>query len=216
MQNMLKNGRHTRRVGIWVNHMLMLRNAFDPSVRLLPLQKYAWAARRLGYLTIGLFLLALCGLIATAHAQAINIVALGASNVNGKGVSTSEAWPAQLAAMLKARGYDVNMTVIASNGLTSSEIAASATSIPAGTKVVIYDTGSVNDARRGVIDAHARNVVAIVSAIRASGATPIENHYWGIPASLRQSDGIHLTPAGNARIAARLLPRVIAAIGKRH
>ena len=46
---------------------------------------------------------ALCGFLSAA-AQA-QVVALGASNTAGKGVAPQEAYPAQLEAMLRAKGY---------------------------------------------------------------------------------------------------------------
>jgi lysophospholipase L1-like esterase len=46
-----------------------------------------------------------------AEAATIKILALGASNTNGKGVSTSDAWPAQLESMLRAKGYDATVKV---------------------------------------------------------------------------------------------------------
>ena len=38
------------------------------------------------------------------NAASAQIVALGASNVEGYGVSSSEAWPAQLESILRAKG----------------------------------------------------------------------------------------------------------------
>ena len=149
-----------------------------------------------------------------AQAETVRIVALGASNTAGKGVSSSEAWPAQLEAVLKAKGYDVSMTVQGVMGDTSSGIASRASAIPAGTRVVLYDTGTSNDRNKGVGGAErGANIAQIGGQIRAHGAAAIEVSYAGLP---RQSDGIHLTPAGHAQLAARLAPRVIAAIGKRH
>ncbi len=149
-----------------------------------------------------------------ARAESIRIVALGASNTAGKGVSSSQAWPAQLAGMLRAKGYDVSMTVEGVMGDTSAGIASRTGSIPAGTRVVLYDTGSSNDRKRGVSGGQREaNVGQIGSGIRAHGAAAIQVSYEGLP---RQLDGIHLTPAGHAQLAARLVPRVIAAIGKRH
>lgn len=156
----------------------------------------------------------LVGLVYPAQAEAIRIVALGASNTAGKGVSSSEAWPAQLEARLKAKGYDVSMSVQGVMGDTSAGIASRARAIPAGTRVVLYDTGTANDAYKGVSGAQREaNIAQIVGQIRAHGAAAIEVLYAGLP---RQSDGIHLTPAAHAQLAARLAPRVIAAIGKRH
>lgn len=177
----------------------------------------ASVACRLLCFTIGLFVFAVCGFVATVRADTIMIVAFGASNTAGKGVSSSEAWPAQLESMLKARGYDVSMTVEDLIGDTSAGILSRTDSIPAGTKVVLYDTGRSNDRKAGVADAvREANIAGIASEIRARGATPIMVSYMGTPPSLRQSDGIHLTPAAHARIAAQLLSKVIAAIEERH
>lgn len=174
-------------------------------------------ACRAGYFAICLLLLAVCGFVATARADSAKVMVIGASNAAGVGVGASAAWPALLEGMLKAKGYDVNMTVNATPGLTSAGIVGLAAGIPAGTQAVLFDTGHSNDRNRGVSDsARAANIGEIASAIRAHAATPVEVSYKGIPPSLRQSDGVHLTPAGHAKIAAGLLPRVIAAIGKRH
>src|SRR5437763_1093470 len=86
-----------------------------------------------------------------AHAAAIRIVALGASNTNGKGVGAGQAWPAVLERMLRAKGYDATVTVVAVNGLTSSGILGSVDSAVApGTQVVIFDLGRHNDLKRNV------------------------------------------------------------------
>jgi acyl-CoA thioesterase I len=172
---------------------------------------------RCGFFAAGLLLVATLGSVATVRAETINLVALGASNTAGRGVGASEAWPAQLAGMLTAKGYQVNMTVNAINSDTSSGILSRADSIPAGTQAVLFDTGASNDRREGVSDAErGANIAQIASRIRAHGATPIMVSYQGIGPGLRQSDGIHLTPAGHARAAAQLVSQVIAAIGKHH
>src|SRR5262245_66257212 len=44
-----------------------------------------------------------------AAADAATIVALGASNTFGKGVARNQAYPAQLEAILRARGHDVRV-----------------------------------------------------------------------------------------------------------
>jgi acyl-CoA thioesterase-1 len=170
---------------------------------------------RSGFFVAGLLLAAMLASVATARAETVKIVALGASNTNGRGVGASEAWPAQLAGMLTAKGYDVSMTVDTVNGDTSSGILSRADLIPAGTQVVLFDTGGDNDRKKGVSDDERQgNIAAIASRIRAHGAIPIKVSYLAIGPSMRQSDGIHLTPAGHARIAAQLVPQVIAAIGK--
>ena len=54
-------------------------------------------------------LFSLLALPLLATADEIKIVALGASQTNGKGVSNSDAYPAQLERILKAEGYAVSV-----------------------------------------------------------------------------------------------------------
>ena len=150
-----------------------------------------------------------------ADAKSVNITVIGASNANGKGVSSSEAWPAVLESMLRSKGYDAHVTVNATNGLTSGQIVSLTGSIPSGTQVVIFDTGISNDHRHNFSPAQtAANEAAIVRGIRAHGAVAIKAPYGnpgmhgGYP---KQGDGEHFTPAGHRMIAAKLVPRVIAA-----
>jgi len=153
-----------------------------------------------------------------ASAKTIKVYALGASNTNGKGVGRDEAWPAQLEQMLRARGYDATVTVNAVNGDTSAGVLSRASSIPAGTQVVVFDTGGDNDRLRGGSEGDINaNKSRIVSAIRAHGAVPIQAGYKNIIGPQRsggagyQEDGIHLTARSHARVASYLLPKVIAA-----
>src|SRR5262245_7392791 len=53
-----------------------------------------------------------------AAADAATIVALGASNTFGKGVARNQAYPAQLEAILRARGHDVRVLKPGINGDT--------------------------------------------------------------------------------------------------
>ena len=158
------------------------------------------------------------------RAETVNIVVLGASNAAGSAVGASAAWPAQLQAMLRAKGYDASVDVRASRGATSGQIVGQAASIPAGTRVVAFDVGGGNDRDRGVSDAerHA-NRAKIEARIRAAGAKPVFVSYPGIVGP--QKDGSaawiagdphhHITSASHRRVAAAILPRVIAAIGKK-
>src|SRR5207253_6173329 len=68
-----------------------------------------------------LFLAATVGLGGPAHAQ---IVALGASNVAGRGVDSSQAFPAQLERMLAAKGYNVHIVNAGINGNTNADMLA--------------------------------------------------------------------------------------------
>jgi acyl-CoA thioesterase-1 len=147
--------------------------------------------------------------IGTAHATSIHIVALGASNTNGKGVGSENAWPSVLQRLLQARGYDVTVTVNAMNGRTSSTILGLVDSaVTPGTQVVIFDIGMANDRKVGVSPAETRAHKAEIEArIRAHGARPIFAPYEGCA---RQPDGRHLSVGGHAQVAARLVPSVIA------
>src|SRR5258708_1237476 len=155
--------------------------------------------------------------------KAIKVFAVGASNTNGKGVSPDQAWPAVLERMLRAKGYDATVTVSAVNGDTSAGVLSRARCIPAGTEVVVFDTGGDNDRLRGISEAEINaNRSQIIAVARAHGATAIQAPYKKIIGPQRsggagyQADGIHLTASSHARIAAYLLPQVIAAANRSH
>jgi acyl-CoA thioesterase I len=62
----------------------------------------------------------LCLVLSVAvHAETL-IVALGASNVAGKGVSSAQAWPAQLEGMLRAKGNDAYIKNAGKSGDTTA------------------------------------------------------------------------------------------------
>jgi acyl-CoA thioesterase I len=145
-----------------------------------------------------------------ASAASIRIVALGASNTAGKGVGTSAAWPAQLEAMLRARGYDVT---VANAGVNRDDLYGMLgrldSAAPDGTKLVILDT-----ARRRPLDTQA-NMRAITEQLNARRIRLIVipgMRDWAD--NQIQSDGIHITEQGHVAVARRLLPLVMAAIRK--
>jgi len=161
-----------------------------------------------------LLVIAAVTLASAAQAASIRILALGASNTNGKGVGSEQAWPAVLERMLRAKGYDAAVTVNAANGITSAAILGSVDSaVTPGTQVVIFDLGKANDRKRNVSPEETRaNRAQIEARIRAHGARPISAPYQG---ASRQQDGQHLSAEGHAQVAARLVPMVIAAAGGR-
>jgi acyl-CoA thioesterase-1 len=53
-------------------------------------------------------------MIAATSAHAATVVALGASNTYGKGVARNQAFPAQLEAILRAKGLNVHVITPAS------------------------------------------------------------------------------------------------------
>ncbi len=79
--------------------------------------------------------------------------------------------------------------------------------MPAGTRVVILQTGT-NDAGR---EGHDANIAAILDRLRARGVAVVP-FKTGLMRDLRgdyaQADGHHLTPEGYRILAARLLPSV--------
>jgi acyl-CoA thioesterase-1 len=145
-----------------------------------------------------------------ACAASITVVALGASNTYGKGVARNEAYPAQLEAMLRAKGIDAHVINAGINGDTTGRMLSRLGAVPAGTKIVILQPGG-NDARKG--QGHgAENVAAITSRLAARGikvVTVSNQTLGGLP---HQPDGEHLTPEGYRMLAASLLPQVEASI----
>jgi acyl-CoA thioesterase I len=129
-------------------------------------------------------LLCVMALFATADlakAEPVRIVVIGASNAAGTAVGSSAAWPAQLENMLRAKGYDVSMSVRAVAGAGSAQVLAQAASIPSGTAVVVYDMGRGNDRDAGASpEAMRANRAQIEARIRAAGAKPVAVNYTSI------------------------------------
>ena len=162
-------------------------------------------------------LLAAAGLSHEASAQSARIVALGASNTAGTGVGKAAAWPARLQGLLKARG--VNTTIINAGihgDTTAGMLARLDRAVPPGTRVVILQPGG-NDARRGQAGSTAGNIAQIQSRLAARNVAVVimgNGYLQALPSSERQADRIHVTADGHARLAAAILPDVLAALGK--
>jgi acyl-CoA thioesterase-1 len=160
----------------------------------------------------GIFILALSltiaglGAVRSASAQ---VVALGASNTEGHGVGSSEAYPAQLERMLRARGSNTEVRNAGVFGdTTSGMLSRLSGSVPDGTKIVILQFGG-NDIRQGISPAARQaNIASIQQQLRARGIRTIQADGF-VTAALRsgmaQSDHIHLSPAGHQRVASQLL-----------
>jgi acyl-CoA thioesterase-1 len=89
-----------------------------------------------------------CGLAAAAD-RPVKIVALGDSLTAGFGLPADAAFPAKLAAALKAKGIDVAIANAGVSGDTSSGgLGRLDWSVPDGTEAVILELG-INDAFRG-------------------------------------------------------------------
>jgi acyl-CoA thioesterase-1 len=167
--------------------------------------------------------LGLLAFIGAARADTIRIVALGASNTSGVAVGASNAYPAVLERLLRDKGYDVSVANAGVTGDTSAGILSRVDSaVPQGTKVVVFDVGGGNDKDTGAAGQTAANKAAIEQKIRARGAKPI---FAGVAANLGNQQTnpsayipgdkhYHVTVQSQARLAAILLPKVIAALGK--
>ncbi|MDA9431146.1 GDSL-type esterase/lipase family protein [Bradyrhizobium sp. CCBAU 51627] len=155
------------------------------------------------------FLVAQAVCATSSHAQ---IVALGASVVQGYGVSAGEAFPSVLEKMLQAKGKNYTVSNQGVYGDTTSGVLARLDSaVPQGTRIVILLIGG-NDIRRGrtVQQAMAgyREIVARLNArkIRVIDAKP---YYWAArKQGMALPDGVHLNAAGQRYIASQLLPRI--------
>lgn len=146
-----------------------------------------------------------------AHAAPVRIVAVGASNTSGWMIGGGSTYPAQLQAMLRARGIEAD---IANAGVpfdtTAGMLSRLDAAVPAGTDLAILQPGG-NDLRFGVSRAaRAANIAEMTRRLRARSVAVVvydEEIPWRYV-----FDGIHLTPEGHAMIANALLPRVLATI----
>ena len=157
--------------------------------------------------------LALAG-CAVANSASGQIVAIGASNVAGRGVSSSDAWPAQLERMLAAKGRNVHVANAGINGDTNAGMLGRLDSaVPDGTKIVLLDRlgGGWNGRRLGRGSQTAE--LASIEARLRSRHVKIIPMWWGT--ALRghlQPDQIHFTPEGHRLVAAHMLPPVFRAL----
>ena len=144
------------------------------------------------------------------------IVAFGASNVLGWGVPPADAYPAQLEAMLRAKGMNVSVRNAGIYGDTSQGMLARLDrDIPPGSKIVILDTSGelLNDYVQGISQAQGQaDIAAMTARLTARHIVVIPESTQDLPPSDRQPDGKHLTPEGHRIVAARLLDSVIRAL----
>ncbi len=160
--------------------------------------------------------IALCMLMLplAGHAQAVEIVALGASNTWGKGVSRDQAYPRYLQRMLRARGVAARVRNAGINGNTTGQMLKRLkSSISARTRLVILQPGG-NDRRRGISREVRRNNIRRIKRYlrnRGIGVVMLRNRLIGsVAKSYRRPDGQHFKGDGYRALAARLLPRVLA------
>ncbi|MDB5501674.1 MAG: putative esterase [Tardiphaga sp.] len=155
---------------------------------------------------------------AAVQAASVHIVALGASNTYGHGrgrtnggVEPSQAFPAQLEAMLRARGVDAHVANAGIPGdTTGGMLQRLGSAVPDGTQIVILQPGG-NDMRRGEGASRAGNIAAIQQQLAARHIKVIMTG-MAAPASTRDPDGQHFNALGHTAVAASLVPKVIAAM----
>ena len=178
----------------------------------MPWEYRAYVGRLKVAAKLGLLILlgAFAVLSATGAAHAATIVALGASNTFGKGVSRSQSYPAQLEALLRKRGLNVRVVNAGVNGDTTGGMLARLDRVvPKGTSVVVLQPGG-NDRRKLAAD----NTPAIQSRLSAMGIKVVmlpNGMLHGLP---HQPDGQHLTPEGYHMLAEELVGQVAAALGR--
>jgi acyl-CoA thioesterase-1 len=170
-------------------------------------------------------LVALATVGATTKAQSeARIVALGASNTAGFGVSRDQAYPAQLEAMLRAKGKDVRVANAGVSGDTSAGMLDRlGSAVPDGTGIVILDPGN-NDIkactepwrpqRCATPAQRAANINAVAARLRARGVRVFMANieFRLIPLAHWQADRRHLTAEGHRIIAGRLAGQIAPAV----
>jgi acyl-CoA thioesterase-1 len=174
--------------------------------------------------SVRLFLavIASCFVFSVASQAQTQIVAFGASNVAGYGVWPSQAWPAQLETMLKAKGFDVHIKNAGKSGDTTSGMLRRLNfAVPSGTKIVILDMGGgyFNNQKRTNVASQLNgkaDMAAIETQLKSRAITVIPENTGSMPLAYKQTDKIHLTPEGHKIFATHLLPLVVSALGSSH
>jgi acyl-CoA thioesterase I len=148
----------------------------------------------------------------TVSAGQLTIVALGASNTAGYGVAPGQAYPIQLEAMLRARGISARVINAGINGdtLKGMLLRVDSAIIP-GTQLVILD--ATRNGFGGKAEEWAACLAKIKHRLEARGIKVLVIFPFRYYVNMRQADGIHLLPEAHAKLATRLLPEVMAAVG---
>ena len=145
-----------------------------------------------------------------AHAQSVRIVALGASNTAGFGVGKAAAWPARLERLLKAKGIAAAVDNAGISGNSSRDLLARLDSaVPKDAQLVVLQANGFNDRRKGQQGEFAGNVAEIKARLTARKIRVLHlpADLYGLIRSHPQSDGIHLTLEGHAKLARGFFPK---------
>ena len=165
------------------------------------------------------FLLATLVILSTPQVARSQIVAIGDSNVAGKGVSSSENYPAKLERALRAKGYTGIVVINAGiNGDTTQGVLRRLnTDVPPSTKVAIVWVG-INDVMKHGIprEAVAANKTEIANRLRSRGIEVVMIHpqLSGLrenPKYVLTDKERHFNSAGYDAVVTRTLPEVEAA-----
>ena len=165
----------------------------------------------MSFKTVSAAILATLGITSlSTTTNAAEVVAIGASQTYGHGVSRGQDYPSQLQAMLAAKGLHVS---VLNAGNYSGETTAAMLSridgvLSTDTKVVIFQPGRARDSDTNRSD----NVASIKKKLAARHIAFIKipnNWFKDFP---RSADGQHLTAEGYRGLAARLLPTVMASL----
>jgi acyl-CoA thioesterase I len=161
----------------------------------------------------GLLFVAILVVALPLRAQALNIVAIGASNTSGWGVGEQNAYPAVLEALLRKKGINAHVTNAGRLGdVTAGMRGRLDAAVPKGTDIVILQPGA-NDLRFfGTKEARAANIAAMVQHLHARGIRVIVYDPDKIPPDFYQWDGIHFNAAAHAKIAATLAAQLEASV----
>ena len=150
-----------------------------------------------------------------ANAAPVRIVAIGASNTHGWYVGNQGAYPAQLQALLRAKGIDAQVSnagvPFETTGMMLRRIDKD---VPDGTDIVILEPGG-NDRRFfGTKEQRAANIAEMERRVQARSISVIV-YDEEMPLRYRAFDLMHFTHQGHAIIAAALLPRVMEILDRR-
>jgi acyl-CoA thioesterase-1 len=165
-----------------------------------------------------------------ALARQVKIVVTGDSNIDGKGVSTSEAYPAQLERALRARGLDVSVLNTGRNGdVTAGLMRRLDSAVPQGTDLVIFSIG-INDLTRGEPLDYVREMNGkIRDTLKARAMDvmlfgpnqPLKNFQDGIAEDpdfhvekVNRPSQFHLNARGYAHVVQRTLPVIMPVVKK--
>ena len=150
-----------------------------------------------------------------ANAAPVRIVAIGASNTHGWYVGNQGAYPAQLQALLRAKGIDAQVSnagvPFETTGMMLRRIDKD---VPDGTDIVILEPGG-NDRRFfGTKEQRAANIAEMERRVQARSISVIV-YDEEMPLRYRAFDLMHFTHQGHAIIAAALVPRVMETLDRR-